>query len=692
MSLRRSEVRFCIMLLSPLSTAVLILIVLIRMYVVQIAAADAGLKQANAEVVQITTELSSCFNESYEALSDQLIPSDTAQLDELIGNLQTKTTEAKTHAQQHSVELMARRNSLAAKEALISQNSSQLQQNKQKVAGLADKMTAVSDCIMQLGQILEDKLFLADLDRDNKRLDSSAGITTVIRVAQEMSEYATSMEAIAGANRTIAKKFKKFRADNPHVCPCCEQAMEAAAEGRYERNVEVYFDYERERLGDYKHRNDISNRCLKVLRRAQDLQGELGPQDNLRQEIARLEKQLQSLREEAVELRSQVEQGEAKQRSLDHAAAQYGKALHTLHSIHARWQAVGERLTEAQEKKKRLSQSIMMMQGQQSDNRTLDDVELSLRSLNEKKDSMQAQKERLVTEESALGRSLFSLKTLLSEAESNLERARGKGNKHKELEQDLNRMQVSLKEAHETKTKLVQERETLTQQQNERQLQVSQARAHLQQLQGNEEKKVSALRSDLNGFKMNLDSLHEVERDYDCSNLQEAVSRLSIVKVELQVKEDEIKSRRPQLEQIRSEITSQDRTKRNVQNNVALRDLRCECTSLQQQISEQRAHLAQQQHSAEDVMRAERRLEKLQQKRQQLMSDKDQLRGKLEIYNQQIAELKNKLNSQTYKGIEERHRRKTIEFETTNLAVGDLDTYHNALLVTIAGPNFLQLF
>jgi hypothetical protein len=37
------------------------------------------------------------------------------------------------------------------------------------------------------------------------------------------------------------------------------------------------------------------------------------------------------------------------------------------------------------------------------------------------------------------------------------------------------------------------------------------------------------------------------------------------------------------------------------------------------------------------------------------------------------------LNKAPYKGVEEKYRRKNIEFETTNLAVGDLENYYNAL-------------
>ena len=48
------------------------------------------------------------------------------------------------------------------------------------------------------------------------------------------------------------------------------------------------------------------------------------------------------------------------------------------------------------------------------------------------------------------------------------------------------------------------------------------------------------------------------------------------------------------------------------------------------------------------------------------------------IYNI-VKDLESKLNQTTYRGVEERHRKKNIEYETTLLAITDLENYHHAL-------------
>lgn len=60
-------------------------------------------------------------------------------------------------------------------------------------------------------------------------------------------------------------------------------------------------------------------------------------------------------------------------------------------------------------------------------------------------------------------------------------------------------------------------------------------------------------------------------------------------------------------------------------------------------------------------------------------SERDKLSGNLEIYQIQFAELTSKLEGPNYRNVEERYRRKNIEFETTTMAVADLTTYYDAL-------------
>lgn len=45
----------------------------------------------------------------------------------------------------------------------------------------------------------------------------------------------------------------------------------------------------------------------------------------------------------------------------------------------------------------------------------------------------------------------------------------------------------------------------------------------------------------------------------------------------------------------------------------------------------------------------------------------------------QISSIEQKLNSSTYRGIDDKHKKLNIQYETTLMAVSDLDSYFTAL-------------
>jgi len=81
----------------------------------------------------------------------------------------------------------------------------------------------------------------------------------------------------------------------------------------------------------------------------------------------------------------------------------------------------------------------------------------------------------------------------------------------------------------------------------------------------------------------------------------------------------------------------------------------------------------------EDYRRYERELQKFNQDKIKLCSDRDRLLGNIEVFRQQCKALELKLKSENYRNIDSRYRKKSVEFETTNIAVHDLGIYYDAL-------------
>jgi hypothetical protein len=77
---------------------------------------------------------------------------------------------------------------------------------------------------------------------------------------------------------------------------------------------------------------------------------------------------------------------------------------------------------------------------------------------------------------------------------------------------------------------------------------------------------------------------------------------------------------------------------------------------------------------------AERSLQRSVQERSKLSTQRDLITGRQEVLEQQVDVCNRKLNDDpNYRDVDERTRKKRIEFETTNLAVADIDSYHHAL-------------
>lgn len=142
------------------------------------------------------------------------------------------------------------------------------------------------------------------------------------------------------------------------------------------------------------------------------------------------------------------------------------------------------------------------------------------------------------------------------------------------------------------------------------------------------------------------------------------------------------------LSSIQHDLSSQEEYKRNVHDNIALRSSQQECEVLRQDLDKLQYELSLPiagqnetvgMNSNQKYKDMQRELQRLEQEKTRYQSEKDMLRGKLENYSEQLIELDNKLNSTLYRNIEEKYRRKAIEYETTEMVVKDLDSYYTAL-------------
>lgn len=186
----------------------------------------------------------------------------------------------------------------------------------------------------------------------------------------------------------------------------------------------------------------------------------------------------------------------------------------------------------------------------------------------------------------------------------------------------------------------------------------------------------------LNHFKADvrkLDDLSDKIDRYLNSNkpqqFEEVTRELSDTADEQDKKEKELDKMKPELASLNKKVNDQERHKKTIQGNIEL-------LGLMEGIDKKRKELDLLEEEIDAVQGSDttgRDYEAAGLRIQKHENTKAKCEGRRAGMKDQIRSLKRKLQTQEYKDIDERHRRKMIEFETTLIAVSDLEKYHTAL-------------
>jgi DNA repair protein RAD50 len=175
---------------------------------------------------------------------------------------------------------------------------------------------------------------------------------------------------------------------------------------------------------------------------------------------------------------------------------------------------------------------------------------------------------------------------------------------------------------------------------------------------------------------MKLDSCNFEDIQIELEKIQETVLTATEMKQQLE----------PRMNTINSEIHSQDATRRNVQDNIDLRilkntkkDMKIKKNEIQKKYGLTSDGDGGGGDGGERIQQLQRDIQRTEQQQSKYNEEVFKCRGRLEVLQQQALAIQNKLRTPIYKGIEDRHRRKSIQYETTELAVKDLDAYYAAL-------------
>lgn len=648
---------------------------------------DAYEKQLNTEKVQLGVESSSLVQSNRDLFpSGPIEPQSPDDLDPLIATLSSTINSDKRELNMSKEALMSATSESAATEALLSQKKDLLASVNVKLKELRQSnepnIAEIVRCTNEVRLHVE-----GDLELDVASVIDS--IPELKNKITEVQKCLSLLTAYVSCSNGVQKRIQKIEQKVPNdSCMCC---------GRKIDSEEVREKYNKVRGRIYNiasPRND----AFKTQMNGEEYEKLL---DDYRVQVEKFDEsqkmmaQVPSLLQTVEESKEVIEELEAKKSTLadvikrnkDRIAALEGslpkleRVAKELSQLSSTWKSHIEKMKDFQEKKRRQSQSMSFYD---CGGRSLEAIEEEQARRNERKDELQAKKDRLLAEESRFLQKHSQIKIRLAEKERLHTEALQRGNRYSEVEKQQKDLLSKIENLEDRKRSLLLEREEMARQKGDRENLLNDAKADLKQSTDAAHEKIAGISADIDNLGRLIENLEGITARCDKTNLTMISNNLENAQVTIAQKEEIIKTNAPKITALNSDLSSRSKFKRIVEDNMELREMKKEVEKLRIKLKELQdapgigSRLAG--GSAEEqLQRAQRDLQKYEHDRSKLTSERDRLIGHMEIYEKQATDLMNKLKTPVYKNVEERYRVKSIEYETTLMAVADVTTYYEAL-------------
>jgi DNA repair protein RAD50 len=642
---------------------------------------DGSIKQLHIDTEQIVASIKSTFACHRDVLQGTAEPADHLELDAFIKTLSERRNDAQGELRRQIEEQSGSRSSIAGLEALVDQNSTRLAAATARKEELTARRSTLRHKIDSINAIIMHESIAG---AGVALLPNQATPDEVLETAVRLEEETKELVILAKSEKIFRKRFAKAREQNPSACPCCGQDMDALLEKTYDMklknllSVDGANESEADKAQGLAVKKEQHKQAERLCVEVRELHSALQPLAAITLEVDIIDAELKGLTSSASELRAKLHAQEGALKHTERTAAMYVDLLRELSDSSLRWQSAMKRSADVQEKKRRQTQSLLSFD---LGDRTLEDVELSVRASGEEKDKAQSQKDRLVAEESGLQKRYFTLKAAVAESEKALSDARISGAKSAEIESVLAKLQSRSEEIDQRKATLTGDRDVLGGRLNAKTMELTGERNKFQAVEEEARGRVAAIKIDMEAFEKLVDSLRDCQRLFAEADLPTILTALAESYSGIAAKEEDMRNLSGVISTCRGQLVSQEHTKRNMAANIDLRKTVIETRSTKEELERVKAESGQFKGGGGGISPAVAAANREQYNKQllRLTSAKDTLVGKLEVFNQQVDDLKRKLTQPAYKNVEERHRRKNVEYETTNMAVTDLDNYSTAV-------------
>jgi chromosome segregation ATPase len=540
---------------------------------------------------------------------------------------------------------------------------------------------------------------------------------TIEELLQEMKtteDEARELMIIEKAGKVFVKRFKKLRQQQPNKCPCCGQGMtDPNVVQYYDQKIQTIFDIDgggdsagaksKASVEEYKQ---ILTRCGELSQQMQTFAMQFLPLQTSKQELDELQTKQQSIQQQTTyTLQPRVTSLENQLQNVKKQVHYHQDLSHQLKDFATRSTNSWQRIQQLQDKKQSLVSQHMMSYGSAQSlgatsqwmMKSMEEMQRQYDEHCEERQFLQGKLQKLITEEMNYTKRYTMQQQQYYEKERQVTTYEMEHQKLLESEKSIVIYQQHLQTIEQELSSFTNDLMVIT---NTWNLQTAQLKSIqdevyrmervVQEVTSQRQQELLEVNNVWNTWK-DLQGKLGSKNDYNYDEINTAID--SYMK-QIQEYEQEKGKIQESIRKLQQELHSQESVKSNYAMNIELRQLRQDLVQLETKAQQLQQYLPSLPPSLHQYLPAsasasggrkyamedmEKLSKKFLQEKQSIQSEHDMLKGRMEEMHRQGQEYEKKLNSSVYKKTQDNFRKKTIEYETTLLAVTDLDNYYTAL-------------
>jgi DNA repair protein RAD50 len=590
--------------------------------------------------------------------------------------------------------------------AAITKLESELRQSQANQRGGADPAAQFSGVVREFTELIDmhgkdaasdivgrykSKAGLVDKER---RPDSDFAMPTVSAAIKVVSKARTRVyqcKFMAASSKKIEENIGVLLDSEDRQCPVCDNPIRNMNHAKASIPGIVLSD-QYTAWGTDAALSKAAKKLDSLLETLQTLVLPMADSDRITSDLTAAKAESQTRAQDIAALKTAKESAQNDSREAEKRHDDLARVVTRLREIHVAWDAKHNQL-EDKTRELEFAQGGDAMGG-----RSIDDLEQLQGTRLREKEASQREKDQLTEREKEVSAHYFALKEAATEAESQLMGLQQQCSKVTTLE-------TTLKASREEKISLDSECAAVRVEKNEVAREMQEWARDQQQAKLNldtEEESSKALLEDLRSARDEV-KRHQAELDDADTKLRQTdfialAEEADATALMINKHEETVSTLAPRQQALSAEISQQERTRKCVRDNLDLRASEKKREQTLKRLAETRRKLGLDDEGAADgimnvdddgdapaetakdsEMRIERSLQSAEQRRGHLIQKQFRAKGRLEALAEQSSTIADKLNSANLAGIDKRHRKLSIQFETTEMAVKDLEAYYSAL-------------